>query len=109
MRIIACSVLLLAAQPLCAEAIDDPWALVPELPTSCYGERDEFNDRAYAAMETLSAERSRQDEINGAISQQSAELDPMVLQQRRMEFLMEHPEDAQKYYGRRHADGTGIQ
>jgi hypothetical protein len=29
MRIFACSVLLLATQPLWAEPIDDPWVLVP--------------------------------------------------------------------------------
>ena len=39
--------------PLCAEPLDDPGALVPELPNACYGERDDFNDRAHAAMETL--------------------------------------------------------
>jgi hypothetical protein len=97
MRIIACSVLLLATQPLWAEPIDDPWALVPELPNSCYSERDDFQERAYAAMNVLSAERSRQSEINMAISQQSADVDPMELQQRMMEFLMEHPEEAQAY------------
>jgi hypothetical protein len=69
--------LLLAAHSAIAEPIDDPWALVPEPPNSCYSDQDDFAARLHAARETVEAEIARQDQINSAIAQQSRALDPM--------------------------------
>ena len=95
MKAFALIPLLLAAQPAAAAPIDDPWALVPKLPSSCYGDRDDFAARSNASLNTIAAEEARQDELNSAISQQFKDLDPMEMQQRTMDFLMEHPEDAE--------------
>jgi len=88
--------LLLTAQAAIAEPIDDPWALVPQLPDSCYSERDNFAERSNAATGIIETEMARQEEINSAISQQSRDMDPMEIQQRTMDFLMDHPEDAER-------------
>lgn len=80
-----------------AEEIEDPWALMPALPASCYQADDDFVDQAYAAMEVLAAERVRQDGINQEMSQQMANMDPMEHQQRMMDFMMKNPQEAQKY------------
>ena len=87
---------LMAAQSAIAEPMDDPWALVPKLPSSCYSERDDFAARTDTTLETVQAEMARQEEINSAISQQSKDLDPMEIQQRTMDFMMEHPEQAEQ-------------
>jgi len=88
--------LLLTAPPAIAEPVEDPWAQVPALPTSCYTVDDTFTDKANAASATLQSEKSRQDSVNQAISQQFGTIDIMDLQQRMVTFMMEHPEDAQR-------------
>lgn len=90
-------VLILLASPALAESGNDAWAQVPLLPTACYRENDEFEANAYAAAEALQNEKMRQDQANEAIAQQFRNMDVMEQQQRMMAFLMEHPEEAQRY------------
>ncbi len=97
MKSFAIALALLVSLSSGAEEIEDPWALMPALPNNCYQADDDFADRAYAAMETLSTERARQDAINDELSQQSKNIDPMEQQQRMMDFMMENPQEAQKY------------
>jgi len=101
--------LLLTAPPALAEPADDPWAQVPALPTSCYTADDTFPDQAYAASAALQSEKSRQDEVNQAISQQFGEVDIMELQQRMVTFMMEHPEDAQRVMTAMQQGGQHVQ
>jgi len=89
--------LILAAPCALAESIDDPWSLVPAFPSSCYSAEDDFNSGVQAAMDRVSAEQVRRSEINQSISQQYSNMDLMEQQQRMMEFMMEHPEEAQSY------------
>jgi hypothetical protein len=80
-----------------ADEFDDPWALLPSLPSACYTAEDDFTDRAYAAAETLATEIGRRDEVNRELSQQLSNLDPMEHQQRMMDYMMQNPQEAQKY------------
>lgn len=89
--------LLLVTPPVLAEPASDPWAGVPALPTSCYKADDPFADQASAATEALNARKAQQDEVNQAIEQQYREVDMSQLQQRMMTFMMEHPDQAQRY------------
>jgi hypothetical protein len=97
MKSFAIALALLVSLSSGAEEIEDPWALMPALPNDCYQADDDFVDRAYAAMETLSTEQTRQDGINEELSQQSSNMNPMEQQQRMMDFMMENPQEAQKY------------
>lgn len=97
MRLITLVLASFVCLPAGAEEIADPWALLPALPTACYAQEDTYSDQAYAAAATLDAERIRQDEINLALSQQLSNIDPMEQQQRMMDFMMENPQEAQKY------------
>ncbi len=80
-----------------AAEIEDPWALLPALPSACYTEEDTFSDQAFAVIETFATEAARQEEINQELSQQLANLDPMEYQQRMMDFMTQNPQEAQKY------------
>jgi hypothetical protein len=80
-----------------ADEFDDPWALLPALPSACYTAEDDFTDRAYVVMETLGTEITRREEVNRGLSQQLADLDPMEHQQRMMDYMMQNPQEAQKY------------
>lgn len=90
-------ILLLLAPPALAETANDPWTQVPALPTSCYKADDTFPDKASAAAEALSAREAQQREVNQAIEQQYGEVDMTELQQRMITFMMEHPDQAQRY------------
>jgi hypothetical protein len=89
--------LFLVAPPVCAEPAADPWAEVPALPTACYRGDDPFESKANAATAELGARLAQQKEINGAIEQQYGQVDMSELQQRMMTFMMEHPDQAQRY------------
>lgn len=90
-------ILLLVAPPALAEPASDPWAQVPALPTACYTESDPFGEKAYAASEALESEAMRLEEANEAIAVQLRNMDITEQQQRMMTFMMEHPQDAQRY------------
>jgi hypothetical protein len=89
--------LMLVAPIAMGDAIDDPWSQVPELPDSCYRDTDGFIEHLDATVEQLAAEDARQAEINGAIDGQLNSMDLAEQQQRMMDFMMEHPEQAQEY------------
>lgn len=89
--------LILAAPSALAQSIDDPWSLVPEFPRSCYTTEGDFDAKVAAALEPLSAEYARREQINDAITQQYSSMDLMEQQQRMMDLMMEHPEEAQIY------------
>jgi len=90
-------ILLLVTPPALAETAADPWAQVPALPTACYTESDPFDAQWNAASEALEREAKRLEEANKAIEEQLGNMDIMEQQQRMMAFMMEHPEDAQRY------------
>ncbi len=106
MRLFPLALASLACLQVGAEEIEDPWALLPALPNGCYWQDDTYSDQAYAAAATLDAEGNRQDEINQAISQQLSNMDPMELQQRMMDFMMQNPQEAQKHLEMVAAAGT---
>lgn len=97
MRLLTLALASLACLQTGAEEIADPWALLPALPTACYSQEDTYAEQADAVAATIDAERSRQDEINQVMSQQLKDMDPMELQQRMMDFMMQNPQEAQKY------------
>lgn len=109
MKLNATLPVLLLSVPAFAAAAEDPWSRVPALPTACYSESDHFSDQALAASEALNEEKNRQQVINDALAQQLAEVDPMDQQQRMMTFLMENPEQAQKYMESLQMGGQQIQ
>jgi hypothetical protein len=74
----------------------DPWTLVPALPTACYGQQDDFDEVLATRIETLSAEISRQAELNGQIEDRFDALDPQEKQRRMMDYMMENPQEATK-------------
>ena len=88
--------LALQAPPAPAEPASDPWTKVPALPTSCYTKGDTFDQRANDATDALNKAEAQQIEINQDIELQSGEVDVMELQQRMMQFMSEHPEQAQR-------------
>jgi hypothetical protein len=74
----------------------DPWTLVPPLPTACYGQQDDFDEVLTTRIETLSAEISRQAELNGQIEDRLEALDPKERMRRIMDYMMKNPQDATK-------------
>lgn len=90
---LALSVASLAAN---AAAPADPWTLVPALPTACYDEQDDFDETLTARIETISAEISRQEQLNGQIEDRLEALDPQERMRRIMDYMMENPEEATK-------------
>ena len=79
-----------------AAAPADPWTLVPALPTACYGQQDDFDEVLATRIETLSAEISRQAQLNDQLEDRVSALDPQEKQRRIMDYMMKNPQEATK-------------
>jgi len=80
-------------------ANDDPWRMVPALPTACYDSEDHWLERIDAAADELNQALYQQQSINEEINQQATDSfseDPMALAQRMQQALMADPQNAQK-------------
>lgn len=90
--------LALLVAPLAASAAPvDPWTLAPALPTACYSGQDKFFEQASTQLEKTQAAKYRQEAINQEINDRLEAIDPMEQQSRMMDYMMEHPEDMQKF------------
>jgi hypothetical protein len=74
----------------------DPWTLVPALPTACYGQQDDFDEVLATRIETLSAEISRQTQLNDQLDARVDTLDPQEKQRRILDYMAKNPQDAAK-------------
>jgi hypothetical protein len=90
-------------------AAPDAWSKVPSLPTGCYVSRDSFAKDTDAAIEAVSAERTRQEDINRSIEDALKNLEPMEKQKRMQTFLMSNPQEAVKMMQANQAAGTEVQ
>ncbi len=90
-------------------AAPSPWTKVPPLPTGCYSSRDSFAKDAEAAIEAMSAERNRQEEINRSIEDAVKNLDPMEKQRRMQTYMMSNPQEAAKMLQANQAAGAEVQ
>jgi len=79
-----------------AAAPADPWTLVPALPNECYGQQDDFDQVLATRIETLSAEISRQEQLNDQFDDRVDALDPQEKQHRIMDYMMKNPQEATK-------------
>jgi hypothetical protein len=79
-----------------AAAPAGPWTLVPTLPTACYGQQDDFDEVLATRIETLSAEISRQEQLNHELEERVDTLDPQEKQRRIMDYMMKNPQEATK-------------
>jgi hypothetical protein len=77
-----------------AAAPADPWTLLPTLPTACYGQQDNFDEALATQSETLSAEISRQTQINEQLDDRVNNLDPAEKQRQIMAYMMKNPQQA---------------
>jgi hypothetical protein len=90
---------LLFACPAGAEFIEDPWSIVPAVPTTCYREQDNFATEVEAAIATLRESSTTQAALSKGISDQlgaAADVDPFALAQRMQEYMMTNPEEGMK-------------
>ena len=90
-------------------AVPSPWTKVPPLPTGCYSNRDSFAKDTDAAIEAMSAERTRQEEINTSIKDALNNLDPMEQQRRMQTYMMSNPQEAAKMLQANQAAGAEVQ
>ncbi len=84
----------LAAGAVPAAVPADPWTLVPPHPTACYGDQDDFDEVLATRIESLSAEISRQEQLNGQLDKRVDALDLQEQQRRIMDYMMKHPQEA---------------
>jgi hypothetical protein len=88
------------AGAVAAEPDADLWSRTVALPTGCYSSQDQFAEQNLAALEALTAEATKQEEINQAIGRKTtdtANVDPMELARRMQEAMMKDPQNAMKY------------
>lgn len=72
----------------------DPWTLLHTLPTACYGQQDDFDEVLATQIESLSAEISRQTQINEQLDARVQNLDPAEKQRQIMAYMMKNPQQA---------------
>jgi hypothetical protein len=98
-----CLSLLAAAAPP-----ENPWPLVPALPSACFGEQDRFLESVATGIAALDERISAQQTINDQVSSQvgnMAAADPFELAQRMQEYLMNNPQAATKMMEDLYASG----
>lgn len=91
--VISVSTLLFSA-PLAAQ---DPWAVVPAVPTTCYTQADPFPNQIEAAFVANQDALGRQEQINDELDDQLAELDDSVAASRMIAYQKKNPAGFQKY------------
>lgn len=85
---------LLFAAPLAAQ---NPWAVVPAFPTTCYTEGDPFPAQIEAADGANQDALARQEQINEKLDDQLDALDDMVVSSRMIAYQQKNPAGFQKY------------
>lgn len=85
---------LLFSAPLAAQ---NPWAVVPAFPTTCYTEGDPFPNQIEAAGVANQDALGRQEQINEELNDQLAELDDAVAQRRLIAYQQKNPAGFQRY------------
>lgn len=85
---------LLFTAPLAAQ---NPWAVVPAFPTTCYTEGDPFPNQIEAAGVANQDALGRQEQINEELNDQLAELDDAVAQSRMIAYQQKNPTGFQRY------------
>lgn len=82
------------AAPLAAQ---NPWAVVPAFPTTCYTEGDPFPNQIDAAESANTDAGVRQEQINQELDDQADALDDAVTQSRMIAYQKKNPTGIQKY------------
>jgi hypothetical protein len=90
-------------------AAQDPWTKVPAFPTSCYSGQDNFAKDTESALEAVSAESARQEQINNEIEERYDNLDPAEKQTRMQTYMMAHPQEMAKMMQANQAMGAEYQ
>jgi hypothetical protein len=85
---------LLFAAPIAAQ---NPWAVVPAFPTTCYTEGDPFPAQIEAADGANQDALARQERINEKLHDQLLDLDDGVMSSRMMAYQKKNPAGFQKY------------
>jgi len=106
---IGLSVLLPALALGAPPAAQDPWTKVPAFPTGCYSAQDDFAKDTESALEAVSAESARQEQIDNEIKERYDDLDPAEKQTRMQSYMMSHPEDVAKMMQANQAMGAEYQ
>jgi len=81
---------------------------VPAFPTGCYSSRDDFAEMIAAALDALSKEIGRQEQINSELSSRLAKMDAAEKQSRVQSFMMNNPQEAMKLMQRSQAMWTAF-
>lgn len=111
MKAYAMALTLCVALSAGATAPDDPWALVPALPSGCYRQQDDFLENVAAGLESLDQEIRAQEAINDELGSQMgdmAEQDPFALAQRMQQYMMDNPEEGMKMMEGLYATGQTL-
>ena len=88
---------------------DGPFARIPALTTACYRDGDPFAARLEAARDAVASDRERQEAINARIEADYSKLDPMEMSQRMTQWMMDNPQEAQRYMQANQAASTSVQ
>ena len=78
-----------------AQAIEDPWSLVPAAPTACYGNQDDVSETITDSLSTLDDAIETQEMVNDETGNQIADMaeqDPFAMAARMQEYAMSNPE-----------------
>lgn len=73
-----------------------PWTRVPEFPSGCYGDLDDFREKITAAQDALALEIANQERVNDKLKDKVNSIDPMELANLQQQYMMEHPDEAMK-------------
>jgi len=82
-----------------ATAVSDPWSKVPALSTACFSSQDQWPGKNDAAIETVHASMTAQNEKNTALDQQANQAlseNPMAMAQAVQQAMLDDPANAQK-------------
>jgi len=99
---------LLVASLAAGAAPVDPWTSAPALPTACYSGQDKFFEQATTQIERIQAARYRQEAINQDINDRLKAIDPMERSNRMVQYMLDHPEDAQKVMAAMQSQGQSF-
>jgi hypothetical protein len=111
MKVLAIGLGLIVSLDAGAQAIDNPWSLVPALPSACYGEQDDFSELVDEGFTTVTVATDSQRVLNEEANAQLgdiADADPFAMAQRMQEYMMQNPEAAMKMMEDLYATGQTI-
>jgi hypothetical protein len=107
LSLLACLLVALSAVALSApQAADPTWSKVPALPTSCYSGPDPFSKSIDTAIETLTVDLKKQQDIDTQATTGLASMDPAEKKSKMMALMAANPQDAMKLVQAMQAMGT---